>query len=132
MLTSCLEMLLALSLPRCESSVRSMLLLGCVAQVLVYVGSQGMEAVAQQRPDAASDRTSTTGAGTASDRLRVHAHLYKPRLKTSSAAPDFQAELRQYASRQGRDAAIAYATALGVSSAVELRSSSGVHAIAVP
>ena len=72
-----------------------------------------MEAVAQQRPDAASDRTSAAGAGTASDRLRVHAHLYKPRLKTSSAAPDFQAELRQYASRQGRNAAVDYATALG-------------------
>ncbi|CAK0784762.1 hypothetical protein CVIRNUC_007966 [Coccomyxa viridis] len=72
-----------------------------------------MEAVAEQRPDATSDRTSTAGAGTASDRLRVHAHLYKPRLKTSDAAPDFQAELRQYASRQGRNAAVEYATALG-------------------
>ena len=54
------------------------------------------------------------GAGIASDRLRVHAHLYKPRLKTSTAAPDFQTELRQYASRQGRNAAVEYATALGV------------------
>ena len=72
-----------------------------------------MEAVSQPRPDAPSDRTANTGGGTAADNLRVHAHLYKPRLKTSSAIPDFQSELRQYASKQGRNAAMEYATALG-------------------
>ena len=73
-----------------------------------------MEAVAQPHPDAPSDRTANTGGGTAADNLRVHAHLYKPRLKTSSAVPDFQSELRQYASKQGRNIATEYATALGV------------------
>ena len=72
-----------------------------------------MEATAQPPPEAASDRTANTGGGVASDRLRVHAHLYKPRLKTSSIVPDFQAELRQNASKQGRNAALEYATALG-------------------
>ena len=72
-----------------------------------------MEAVAQPPPDTSSDRTATSGGGVASDRLRVHAHFYKPRLKTSSLVPDFQAELRQYASKQGRAAALEYATALG-------------------
>lgn len=72
-----------------------------------------MEAVAQPSSENSSDRTATTGGGVASDRLRVHAHLYKPRLKNSSLVPDFQAELRQYASKQGRNAALEYATALG-------------------
>ncbi len=74
-----------------------------------------MEAVAQPPPETASDRTANTGGGVASDRLRVHAHLYKPRLKASSTVPDFQAELRQFASKQGRNAALEYATALGAS-----------------
>ncbi len=91
-----------------------------------------MEAVAEQRPDATSDRTSTAGAGTASDRLRVHAHLYKPRLKTSDAAPDFQAELRQYASRQGRNAAVEYATALGACLATGWQTSCWDQTMIVP
>lgn len=72
-----------------------------------------MEATAQPRPDAALDRTASTGGGTSSDSLRVHAHLYRPRLKSSSVVPDFQHELRQYANKQGRSAALEYATALG-------------------
>ena len=72
-----------------------------------------MEAVAQSPPETASGRTTAIGGGVASDRLRVHAHLYKPRLKTSSTVPAFQAELRQHASKQGRNAALEYATALG-------------------
>lgn len=79
----------------------------------------GMEAVAQPPPGTASDRTTATGGGVASDRLRVHAHLYKPRLKSSGTVPDFQAELRQYASKQGRNAALEYATALGVNHSVQ-------------
>ncbi len=75
--------------------------------------SDHMEAVAKPPPDMASDRTANTGGGTASERLRVHAHLYKPRLKSSSVIRDFQSELRQYASKQGRNTALEYATALG-------------------
>ena len=75
--------------------------------------ASSMETTAQLPPEAESDRTANTGGGVASDRLRVHAHLYKPRLKTSSIVPDFQAELRQNASKQGKSAALEYATALG-------------------
>lgn len=68
-----------------------------------------MEAVAQS--EAAPQHGGTSG-----DRLVIHPHLYKPRLKTSTSSADFQSELRQYANgRQGRNAAQDYAAALGES-----------------
>ncbi len=66
-----------------------------------------MEAVAQKE-------TVPHNGGTSSDRLVIHPHLLKPRLKSSTTSADFQSQLRQYANgKQGRNTSQEYAAALG-------------------
>ncbi|CAL8462981.1 g2515 [Coccomyxa elongata] len=58
--------------------------------------------------------TAPQRGGTSGDRLVIHPHLLKPRLKASAATADFTSQLRQYATnKQGKNLAQDYVAALG-------------------
>ena len=71
-----------------------------------------MEAVAQQ-PSAGTPAEQTAYGGAIGDRLRIHPHLFSPRLKSCATNADFETPLRRYSLRQGRSAVQDYAAALG-------------------
>ncbi|BDA48020.1 probable BRO1 domain-containing protein BROX [Coccomyxa sp. Obi] len=62
----------------------------------------------------APKETAPQHGGTSVDRLVIHPHLLKPRLKPSAATADFASQLRQHAtSKQGKTLAQEYVAALG-------------------